>query len=171
MDKQAVVDSIKDYNKQTFNSQAEIDAFMANNPAIFKWFYSNNDIYSDNLLKSDLNVASTTTLRFTDLMPGTKIKLVFAENGNVNSADSEIIVIGATGSYYADDLRPVYGIYFIKDSGNTSNFPSSVDGAIAYQYQVPVRNSFDSIGETLTDVGAYKQYVGEVKDVVADLSS
>lgn len=171
MDKQAVVDSIKDYDKQTFNSQAEIDAFMANNPEIFKWFYPKDNTYSDNLLKSDLDVASTTTLRFTDLMPGTKIKLVFAENGNAYSADAETIIIGATGSYYADDLRPVYGIYFVKDSGNASNFPSSFDGAIAYQYQVPVRNSFDSIGETLTDVGAYKQYVGEVKDVVADLSS
>ena len=39
-------------------------------------------------------------------------------------------------------------------------------GTIIYQYDVPVRNNFDSIEAVQTDIGSYRQIVGPIKDIV-----
>ena len=175
----------------------------------------NNGEATENLLKSDLEGVSTSILRFTDFLPGTKIKLVFDKSGAYNSENSEIIVIGATGNYFADDIEEVYGIYLLNDlykdmaiepkideetgqqeqtekgepvyqilvdengrarytkdpdSPNTTTKEGytrynggavlSSNGVIGYQYKTSVRNTFDLIKNTETDVGDYAQFVG-----------
>lgn len=171
---------LKNYKKQNFNlprhagmspeeSRAEnIRRFKENNPEIFKWFFETIDgSHSDNLLQSDLGSETfTTMLRFTDLIPGTRFKIVFSKDGEFSSDKSQIIHIGATGNYFADDLEPIYGIYLIKDEQNTSYSPISLNGGIAYQYSVPVRNSFDSIESIETDIGRYAQFVGTIDNLV-----
>ena len=175
-----VKELLKNYPRQNFGKsevrQRNIDIFMSEHPELFQWFFNEpGGNHSKNLLESDLETISTTILRFTDLIPGTKIRLVFSatgefyQEGYVLHRDYEDIVIGATGNYYADDINPVYGIYFIKSATNTSEYPSSPDGTVAYQYQVPIRNSFDSIKSIETDIGSYAQLVGNIPNLVEHL--
>ncbi len=152
-----------------------------------------NEHYSENLLKSDLAEGKvyTDVLKFTDLMPGTKIRLVFAQDGKyeqTNDKDYEDIIIGATGNYFADGITPVYGIYMVQTDNSSVNsipagsrvagagaqsynYPSSLEGTILYQYRVPVRTKFNSIVYTDTSIGEYKQFVGDVTNLVEDLST
>lgn len=174
VDKEAIKQMLNDNNigKQTFGSEEDVQNFIKNNPNFFKKFYPNG-VFSENLLKSDLAGVSTSTLRFTDLVPGTRIRLVFAENGLPDQDESlyEDIIIGATGNYYADDISPVYGIYFIKDPTSTSDFPPSLNGSISYQYKVPARNKFDIISNTKMSVGEYEQFIGDIDDLVSHLDN
>ena len=153
---------------------------------------------TNNLLQSDLGEGETytTVLSFTDLMPGSKIRLVFARDGEFEQTNPDAykdIIIGATGNYYADDTEPIYGIYMIQKNTsiestkesrnqNLNNLisgageyvpkiqPNSLDGSITYQYSVPVRNSFNSIVSIETDIGSNKQFVGPVEDLVTALN-
>ena len=86
-----------------------------------------------------------------------------------NYKDHEDIIIGATGNYYADEIRPVYGIYFIKDDMNITEYPISPEGTLAYQYKVPIRNSFDSIADIEIDIGANKQFIGPIENLISFL--
>lgn len=167
-------------------------------PDLFKWFLpnknNNDEYYSDNLLESDLAEGEIfiTELRLTELLPGTKLRIVFNQNGKYqqsNPDDYQDIIIGATGNYYADNIRPIYGIYAvqsittnIKISDNeavesiifTNDYkpiiqPSGGGGSVMYQYNVPARNKFDSIKSIETDIGCYKQFIGNIDDLVKDL--
>lgn len=200
-----------------------IAIFKFLHPDLFEWFFPNSeDIqysgdrtqtrwYSNNLLTSDLGQGFTSTdiLKFTELMPGTMIRIVFAKDGEYNQSNEDNykdIVIGATGNYYADNIEPVYGIYLmqsknrkdiimsnlnnnlyldfnsesllnLEDAGNSVVLndkipilqPNNNEGMIFYQYKVPIRNSFDSIADIEIDIGANKQFVGPVEDLVAFL--
>ena len=168
----AIQELLKDYPKQTFKNNEEIQAFMNAHPELFKWYFQEkNGSHSANLIQSDLKNTYTTELKFTDMVPGTKIRLVFAQSGAFESTNHKDIIIGATGNYYADNLVPVYGIYLIKDPNNKTDFPVSTSGAVSYQYKTPVRTSFNSITNTKTSVGEYKQFVGEVNNLVESLTT
>ena len=135
----------------------------------------NQGLASDNLLKSDDESQYTTILRFIDLLPGTQIKLIFSPDGSYQSENAMLITIGSTGNYYADDIQPVYGIYLVnpqipdETKPETLLFPSQ-SGIISYQYETSGRNEFDSISKMEANVGAYKQFVGTVKDLISSLT-
>ena len=168
----AIQELLKDFPKLTFKNEEEIKAFMNNHPDLFKWYFQEKGgFHSENLIQSDLSNTYTTELKLTDMVPGTKIRLVFSQSGAFESANHKDIVIGATGNYFADGLVPVYGVYLIKDPNNTTEFPISTSGAVSYQYKAPVRTSFNSINNIKTSVGEYKQFVGEIKDLVEDLTT
>ena len=176
------------YNELFDNSGVQTEDFYPN--AVGN---GSDEYYTDNLLtkSSDLPAgeAYTKTLQFRDMMPGTKIRLVFARNGEYNQDDEkdyEDIIIGATGNYYADDIDPVYGIYMVQTNNaqsNTSlpagvagagashNYPVSLEGSLLYQSKVPVRTKFNSIEDTDTSVGEYKQFVGPIEDLVENLTT
>lgn len=134
----------------------------------------NDGLASDNLLKSDDVGQYTTTLRFIDLLPGTKIKIIFDPDGNFEDANGMIITIGSTGNYYADDIQPVYGIYLMNPQipditkPETMIFPSS-SGRVLYQYETSGRNEFDSIVKMEANIGAYQQFVGPVGNASSGL--
>ena len=71
---------------------------------------------SKNLLEADIQDVYTKNLKFTDFLPGTRIRLVFDFTGDFDSDDYEEITIGSTGAYFANDIRRVYGIYLLNDS-------------------------------------------------------
>lgn len=174
MNNLAIKELLKSFPKQNFGTgeerESNIERFKLENPSIFQWFFEEPEGgHSKNLLTSDLEKVYTTVLRFTDLMPGTRIRLVFSEDGEFGSSDHEDIIIGATGNYYADEIRPVYGIYVIKDSMNITEYPISSAGTFAYQYQVPIRNSFDSISSIKTDIGSNRQFIGPIEDLVSSI--
>ena len=126
-----------------------------------------------NLLDTkDAPGAYTTILRFLDCLPGDQIRLVFDASGLKDSEDHVDITIGATGNYIADDIRPVYGIYFLSDLGfgQDENYTRSGWPSISYQYDIPNRTTFRSIVNTQSDVGGYNQFVGEIPDLVKHLS-
>ena len=129
--------------------------------------------YSNNLLKSDDSNSYTNMLRFTDLMPGTQIAIVFDQSLSL-SADqwetdpfaiddntrSTVITIGATGNYYADELPNIYGIYLRKPDAS-SNYYAYNSGTIGYQFKAPIRNEFDSVASINASLGGYTQLVGD----------
>ena len=135
--------------------------------------FSKGSNYSQNLLQSDLDQPYTTSLRFIDFMPGTKIRIVFALNADPNSTDSLDLMIGATGNYYADDIKPVYGIYLIKDPNLPEDQlnPVSLEGNIHYEYKVPARSKFEAISSITTDVGSNAQFVGTVDNLIKSLTT
>ena len=134
----------------------------------------NGGLASENLLKSDDAGQYTTILRFIDLLPGTKIKLIFNPDGKFEDTNAMIITIGSTGNYYADDIQPVYGIYLMNPQApdttkpDTMIFPAN-SGSIAYQYETSSRNEFDSIVKMEANIGAYQQFVGPVGNSLAGL--
>jgi len=137
-------------------------------------YVSSPQLLSDiNLLDTeDAPGASTTMLRFLDCLPGDRIRLVFDTSGAKEAKDHVDITIGATGNYMADDLRPVYGIYFLSDIGygSDSNYNRSGFPSISYQYNIPNRTAFRSIEKIQADIGGYNQFVGEVPNLVKHLS-
>lgn len=162
---------VNDFPNAPYTEQ-DIRDYMERHPDIFQWFFQEpGGDHSENLIQSDLSNTFVTILRLTDLIPGTMFRIVFDASGDYNSEDHQDIIIGATGNYYADELRPIYGVYLIKDSNNTSNFPISASGAINYQYRAPTRTEFNSIVGTAASVGEYSQFVGEVEDLVESLQS
>ena len=202
-----------------------IAIFKYLHPELFGWFFPNSEEiksnenntsvkrwYSNNLLTSDLGQGFTFTdiLKFSELIPGTMIRLVFAKDGKYeqeNKKNYQDIIIGSTGNYYADEINPVYGIYFMQDKDlehritielnqpiftefnsetllhlkNPENVitldnkipilrPNSTGGTISYQYKVPIRNSFDSISSIKTGIGANRQFVGPIEDLVDSIN-
>ena len=135
--------------------------------------FSKGSNYSQNLLQSDLDQPYTTSLRFIDFMPGTKIRIVFALDADPNSTDSLDLMIGATGNYYADDIKPVYGIYLVKDPNLPEDQlnPTSLEGSIHYEYKVPARSKFEAINDITTDVGSNAQFVGTVDNLIDSLTT
>lgn len=162
-------------------SESEIDQFKAEDKGrskedqYLKYFF--NDDHSENLIQSDLNNTYITVLRLTDLIPGTMFRLVFDGSGDYYHEYYKLdehyqdIAIGATGNYYADELRPIYGVYLIKSKNNPSDLPISLSGAINYQYITPTRTEFSSIVSTAASVGEYSQFVGEIDNLVTSLES
>ena len=125
-----------------------------------------------NLLETtDVPGAYTTMLRFLDCLPGDKIRLVFDVSGDKNT-DYVDITIGATGNYYADDIKPVYGIYFLSSIGfdEDSQYTRSGWPSITYQYNIPNRTTFRSIEKIEADVGGYNGFVGAISDLINYLS-
>jgi len=120
-----------------------------------------NNGVSNNILPEGVG---TTILRFLDYLPGTQIKLVFDSTGDFEKEDSTIITIGTTGDYYANDVRPVYGIYIfqnIKDGKENLTL-----GNVSYEYDAVVQTSFDILLGIDVDMGAYQQIVGKNDDVI-----
>ena len=165
---------VNDFPNAPYTEQ-DIRDYMGRHPDIFQWFFQEpGGDHSENLIQSDLSNTFVTILRLTDLIPGTMFRIVFNANGEYNQdneADYEDIMIGATGNYYADELRPIYGVYLMRGPNNTSDFPISTSGAINYQYRAPTRTEFNSIVGTAASVGEYSQFVGEVEDLVENLQS
>ena len=115
--------------------------------------------YSENLLKSDIQQSYTNNVRFTDFLPGTMVRLVFDVSGDFNSPNSEDIVIGATGEYKVDEIKPIYGIYLWYDEKWDGILNSS--GKVLYQYRTSNRDEFDIIKSVTTNTSEYLQFVGE----------
>ena len=125
------------------------------NPSTAVPFFNENG-ESANLIESDIDDVRTTCLKITDMMPGTKFRIHFLNNTN------EIITIGASGNYYADDLDPaVTGIFMIRTQ-DTNPLPSLNGGKITYQYAVPSRSSFNSVTKIETSNDRYLQFVGPI---------
>lgn len=120
-------------------------------------------------VEGDNSVPSTTTLRFRDLLPGTIIRLDFSPA--LNTKDSQDIVIGSTGSYYADGIRPVYHIRIKNIGYGADNRYLSTAGVIGYQYEATTPNSFEAITRVIPDIGAYAQIVGQCNDVVSEVGT
>lgn len=153
----------KEYKKDKKTFPSAIDKILIKNGA------------SSNLLGSGV---TTSDLRLLDMLPGTKFKIQYATD------TTEEIIIGATGTYIANDIDEISGIYYIEENGNavteivldedgnTAKLPLSLNGSITYQYQATDRDSdsFSSVTSITSDIGTYKQLVGNV-DIVSQIKT
>jgi hypothetical protein len=89
---------------------------------------------------------------------------VFDPSGNYNKTNSEIITIGATGAYFADEVEPVYGIYVLNDSPEYTSY-------IEMKSYLETREK--KIKEALgtKDYEKFKEFVNFVKDVYKKLTT
>lgn len=135
--------------------------------------------HSQNLLVAeDVSGAYTTMLRLLEFLPGDQIELVFNPNGQFIEPDlltlnsGIIITIGSTGNYYADDIRPVYGIYILLDNEKEQQFSRTGQPSVSYLYDTPTRTVFRSIEETQADVGGYYNFIGKEKglDLISEIT-
>lgn len=149
--------------KQTINVENPIYTKRMNALILNENNISNNLILSDN----EGNTVYTIELKFMDINPGTKFKIIFGTSGSVNSADSTEIIIGSTGNYEINNSVPIYGVYFLGDENNCQTIGdiniSNISGSVMYQYKAMARsiNPFNAIKETQIDIGSYIQKVGE----------
>ncbi len=131
---------------------------------------------SNNLFESDQVGAYTTILRLFDLMPGTKVELVFNKDGKfikeneLAKGKGVIITIGATGNYIADNITPIYGIYII-DKNNGNDFLGT-NPTITYMGEDMYRNEFNLMTDVHTYLCATRQIVGEShNDIFSNLQT
>ena len=113
--------------------------------------------WSENLLVSDLDPSETytTMVRINDVLPGTTFRLSFSPNGDI-----EKFVVGNTGNYYIEDIKPIYGIYL-----DLTSVPKDMSGSILYQYKVPVRNEFNSIEGFEPNIRNNAQFIGPCENL------
>ena len=141
--------------------------------------------YSTNLLERDGKIQPTDIIRLMDLFPGTKVVLVFDESGgrnvdeqrivtwspltktvevdgepqNVNITDKVEIIIGSTGNYFADNVRPIYGIYIYNNNSNQEYYQSN-NIHISYTVEGTVNTNFGLIKEIQPSDNNFMQFIG-----------
>ncbi len=134
------------------------------------------DGHSQNLFSSIGANASTSTLRLFNLKPGTKVELVFRKTGQfvekdeVKPTDAVIVTIGATGSFIADYITPVYGIYLIDENNGQGDYYLGSSPTISYAGSDDYKNEFNLTESVKTYLGQTRHLVGETKqDVFTEL--
>lgn len=103
----------------------------------------------DNVLTQDLqlNDIPAQTLRFTDMVPGDKIKITYGKG------ESSTIVIGVTGSYFIDIDVPIKTITLLAGS--------SVNGSMTYSYYTVQKNNFNKVSNVTIEEVPARQFIGE----------
>ena len=164
---------IEDTSSNEINTSAYVYQWREKDLGGYIFSQDNQDdsyYYSDNLIQADIENPFTTRLKFMDFMPGTEFRLVFSHPSTYDSKDSVDIIIGATGNYFADNIEKIFGIYLKQNKGAELSNLMSGSGIVTYEYQVPARNMFDLIIDTIPNIGRYKQIVGECKDVLESVN-
>lgn len=136
------------------------------------------DGHSNNLFFADRKGAFTTSIRLFDLKPGTKVQLVFNQDGlfipgePINRNNGLIITIGATGNYIADDITPIYGIYILGSADGINNVFMGTSPTISYMGEDNYRNEFNLMENIHTNIGVAKQLVGATeKPILQELQT
>ena len=102
-----------------------------------------------------LNNYTATSLQCLDMVPGTRIRITFADT----PSDPQIIVIGTTGAYYSNLERDIYSIEIDKQILQTS-----LQGQVTYGFYGTTFNHFDTYKKIKINDIPLMQVVGEQRD-------
>lgn len=102
-----------------------------------------------------LNKYPVSTVRFNDMIPGDKFKIVSMKG------DEQIVQIGVTGSYYIDLGVEIAGIEL--DENNSMN------GSMTYSYYSIQSNIFDKIDNVSVREVPTRQFIGE-HDIIKEIT-
>lgn len=105
------------------------------------------DTSGNRTLKEQLNQYDVLTARFNDIMPGDTIILTFEDN------HTQVIQIGATGSYYIDSGMTIRRV----EPGQ--NF-RSINASMTYSYKSVQSNVFDKIEDVVVNEVSTHQFIG-----------
>ena len=117
---------------------------------------------SENLLKTTGSKIYTTTVKFSDFLPGIEIVLVFNPIGTYGAENSETIIIGSSGSYEVNKVAPIYGIYIKETDFLKEAVRIGASCKVLFQYKTSLDNTFDNIIDARSNTSDYRQFVGNI---------
>ena len=114
-----------------------------------------------------LNHVPTKQIKFINMRPGQMVKLVF-ENGH-----TEVIVIGATGSYSLDSKHTIAEISLLESNLKYQDGIEDIylTGSLTYSFLGTTPNTFSKISFVENVSVPVHQFIGEHKDILQEIKS
>lgn len=114
-----------------------------------------------------LNHVPTNQIKFVNMRPGQMVKLVF-ETGR-----TEIIIIGATGSYSLDSKHTIAEISLLESNLKYQDGIEDIylTGSLTYSFLGTTPNTFSKISFVENISVPVQQFIGEHKDILQEIKS